>query len=55
MNRIGQESNPKSAMNPVSSPRVTAPVLTRVAPTARSTAVASVGRESSAASKVARM
>ena len=55
MNRIGHDSSPNSATKPISCPVVIAPVDTRHDPTARRSAVASVGRASSPASKVARM
>ena len=49
MNRIGHDSSPKSATNPIRSPFDTAPVDTRHAPTARSKAVASTVRKELAA------
>ena len=54
MNRIGHDSSPNSATNPIRSPTVIAPAATRQEPTASRRAVASVGNASSPASKVAR-
>ena len=55
MNRIGQARRLNRATNPISSPRVMAPTETRHEPTTSSSAAASAGRASSAASNVARM